>query len=144
MRHEECAMRARFRLDSADAVSTRDARHAHVQGADGLLDLDLLAAGQAVTAEDTRIAPLQVFAAACAAGFHATLGRIAGGESAVRAEAALYATAERRFELGVVLRVSLPGRTPGDARALADQARRQCPYLGALGPRATVLLAEPG
>lgn len=137
-------MRAHFRLDAADAVSTRDARHAHVQGADGLLDLDLLPAGQATAGDDNRIAPLQVFAAACAAGFHATLGRIAGGESAVRAEAALYATAERRFELGVVLRVSLPGRAPEDARALADRARRLCPYLRALGPRATVLLAQEG
>jgi len=135
-------------LDSAYAVSTHDGRHSHVVAADGELDLDLAPAAPLPGLGDGRIAPLQLFAAACAAGFQATLAQLAQAsladsqaplESAVHAQAVLYPEAGRH-ELGLTLRVTLAGWPPAAARALVARARRLCPYLQALQTRLAISL----
>jgi len=135
-------------LDSAWAVSTHDGRHSHVVAADGELDLDLSPAGPLAGLADGRIAPLQLFAAACAAGFQATLAQLAQQararqpamlESAVHAQAVLY-PADGHPELGLTLRVTLAGWPPSAAQALVARARRLCPYLQALQARLAISL----
>jgi len=136
-------------LDSAYAVSTHDGRHSHVVAADGELDLDLASAAPLPGLGDGRIAPLQLFAAACAAGFQATLAQLAQAsladspaaplESAVHAQAVLYPEAGRH-ELGLTLRVTLAGWPPAAAQALVARARRLCPYLQALQTRLAISL----
>ncbi|HEY1016887.1 MAG TPA: organic hydroperoxide resistance protein [Herpetosiphonaceae bacterium] len=95
--------------------------------------------------------PEQLFAAGYAACFQSALGLIARrarvdtSASTIRGEVSLSPNGQGGYQLGVTLRIALPGVDEQTAHQLIESAHQVCPYSNAVrGNIDVALVLEPG
>ena len=121
---------------TAEALSTGAGRNGHVRTSEGLLDLDL-AAPKEMGGSGLGANPELLFAAGYAACFHSALQgvaraeKIALGDSSVGSRVGIGRNDDGSFGLTVHLEVVIPDLPHDEARRLADEAHRVCPYSNA-------------
>ncbi len=121
---------------TAEALSTGGGRSGHVRSSDGRVDLDL-AAPVEMGGPGGGSNPEQLFAAGYAACFHSALqgaargAKVSLGDSSVGASVGIGPADDGSYALSVHLEVVIPDLPHDQARALADEAHRICPYSNA-------------
>jgi osmotically inducible protein OsmC len=129
---------ARKPLYTAHAHVTGGRRNGHGRTSDGRLEVDLRPPPETGGDGSAGTNPEQLFAVGYAACFESALGgaarreRLTVDDVAIDSQVSLVPTAERTFEIAVVLDVTLPSVTdPAQAVALVEAAHRLCPYSNA-------------
>jgi len=123
-------------LYTAHATASGDGRNGHVRSSDGLVDTDVRSPVE-LGGSGGATNPEQLFAAGYAACYLNALLRVARRAKAtvdgaeVTADVDFGPGAEGTFQLGVTLRISIPGLDPEQAQALAEAAHKVCPYSNA-------------
>jgi lipoyl-dependent peroxiredoxin len=122
-------------LYTARATAT-GGRAGHAVSEDGLLDVDLRPPRE-MGGPGGATNPEQLFAAGYAACFQSALGvvgrraQVDTSNSLVEADVSIGPIDGGGYGLAVVLRVTIPGADPAQARALAEAAHQVCPYSNA-------------
>ena len=131
---------------TANANVTGGREHGHGVTDDGALDIQLRP-----PTEGGGTNPEQLFAVGYAACFESALGTVArrrrqeAGDVAIDSRVMLVPTADRRFELGVTLAVTLPSiADPDEAVDLVREADRLCPYSNAIRGNVDVSVTANG
>jgi len=137
-------------LYTARAHVTGGREHGHGVTSDGVLDLQLRTPAE-MGGEGGGTNPEQLFAVGYAACFEGALGvigrreRVDLGAVAIDSEVSLITTENRRFNVSVVLDVSLPGVNDAErAISIVAAAHEVCPYSNATRGNVEVILKANG
>ena len=135
---------------TAEAHVTGGRAEGHGRTSDGVLEVDLRLPGE-MGGDGNGTNPEQLFAVGYAACFESALGAVARrrrqevGEVAIDSRVMLLPTANRRYELGVTLEVTLPSIADADeAVDLVRVADEVCPYSNAIRGNVPVALTVNG
>ena len=137
-------------LYTAEAHVTGGRAEGHGRTSDGTLEVDLRLPRE-MGGEGGGTNPEQLFAVGYAACFEGALGVIArrakaeAGDIAIDSKVTLTPNAERGFDLGVQLDVSLPSVSDIEvAKQLVSSAHKVCPYSNATRGNIEVVLTANG
>jgi lipoyl-dependent peroxiredoxin len=137
-------------LYTAEAHVTGGRAEGHGRTSDGALEVDLRLPSE-MGGEGGGTNPEQLFAVGYAACFEGALGVIArrakaeAGDVAIDSKVTLTPNAERGFDLGVQLDVSLPSVSDIEvAKQLVSSAHKVCPYSNATRGNIEVVLTANG
>jgi len=133
-------------LYTAEATAT-GGRNGHIKSDNGILDVEVRMPKALGGADDNYTNPEQLFAGGYAACFDSALnliikqGKVATGESSVKAEVSIGQIENGGFGLAVKLAVNIPEVSMEEAQALADKAHQICPYSNATRGNIEVTIA---
>jgi len=133
-------------LYTAEATAT-GGRNGHIKSDNGILDVEVRMPKALGGADDNYTNPEQLFAGGYAACFDSALnliikqGKVATGESSVKAEVSIGQIENGGFGLAVKLAVNIPEVGMEEAQALADKAHQICPYSNATRGNIEVTIA---
>ena len=140
----------RHAIYTAEAHVTGGRAEGHGRTSDGALDVDLRLPRE-MGGDERGTNPEQLFAVGYAACFESALGTVArrrrqeAGDVAIDSRVMLVPTADRRFELGVTLAVTLPSiADPDEAVDLVREADQVCPYSNAIRGNVDVSVTANG
>ena len=133
-------------LYTAEATAT-GGRNGHIKSDNGILDVEVRMPKALGGADDNYTNPEQLFAGGYAACFDSALnliikqGKVATGETSVKAEVSIGQIENGGFGLAVKLAVNIPEVSMEEAQALADKAHQICPYSNATRGNIEVTIA---
>jgi Ohr subfamily peroxiredoxin len=137
-------------LYTAEATVTGGRAEGHGRTSDGALEVDLRSPKE-LGGEGGGTNPEQLFAIGYAACFEGAIGvvgrrmRAEVGDVSIDSQVKLMPTEDRRMELGVELRVSLPSVDDADqAKEIVAAAHQVCPYSNATRGNVDVVLTANG
>lgn len=134
-------------LYTAEATATGAGRDGRARSSDGVLDLGLAVPQELGGPGGDQTNPEQLFAAGFAACFHGALqaaarrAKVDLPESSVTAQVGIGSNGDGGYQLSVGVNVRLPGFEQHQARELAEDADRICPYSNAVRGNVDIQLA---